>query len=193
MQKICDASSGNRSVKVSHNYPGSKVVDSYHNDDEMVLEDPPDITPGTRLTRNLSNSSMNSMESLEQLSDGIFSSDCTDISQSSSILLLQNCVRSNMYFLGLYSSCTITLCFDSEIVIGAVSGAVIISGCERIKLSVTCRKLILINCYDCDIQLATLTPTITTGVCRGITIGYYFLLCILYYYHGQLTYYHYCL
>lgn len=122
----------------------------------------------------LSDSRRNSsgtFESVEQLSDEVHRVEGHVSCVCLPLLLIQGCFRSNLYLLAAYSSCTINSCFDSDVIIGAVAGTVILMGCERLKLTVVCRKLILINCYDCDVQLATLTPTIVSGVCRGVTLG----------------------
>lgn len=78
---------------------------------------------------------------------------------------------SKLYFISPYYSATITGCKKSDIVIGAVFGAVIVSGCENIRLSVTCRKLIVLNCVDCDFFIATISPTVFIGDNRNNSVG----------------------
>ena len=77
----------------------------------------------------------------------------------------------HMLFLSAYSCASITNCSDCEIVIGAVSGAVVLHGCERIKITVACRKLIVHNCLECEIYLATLSPSVIAGDSRSLTFG----------------------
>jgi hypothetical protein len=85
--------------------------------------------------------------------------------------LIHNCVRMTIYLLSPVTCLTITSCVDCEIVVGAVSGVILMSGCERVHLTTTCRKLIVWNSHDCDIRLATLTPSIVSGDCRGLVFG----------------------
>lgn len=86
-------------------------------------------------------------------------------------LFLNYCSDSHFYLISPYYSASLTGVSNCEIVIGAVYGTVILSGCERIKLSVSCRKLILQNCVDCQCNIATLSPTVILGDCRNLTIG----------------------
>lgn len=86
-------------------------------------------------------------------------------------VLICGCTRSNLYMLSPYTFASVSSCTDCEIVLGAVAGVVAVSGCERIQLTVACRKLILWNCRDCDIKVGTLTPTIVSGDCRGLSFG----------------------
>ena len=77
----------------------------------------------------------------------------------------------HMYFLSPYSCVSITNCSDCEIIIGAVKGAVILHGCERIKLTVACRKLVIQNSLECEICLATLTASVISGDSRSLSFG----------------------
>jgi len=88
-------------------------------------------------------------------------------------LYLNLCTKAKMYLISPYHSASITGCSDCEIVIGAVFGAVILSGCERVNITCACRKLIILNCVDCVFNVATLTTTIIAGDCSGNTIGPY--------------------
>ena len=81
------------------------------------------------------------------------------------------CSRTSIYLLAPYSSITIASCSDCEIVLGAVAGALIITGCERVKVTATCRKLITHSCLDCEISVATLSPTVVSGDSRGVLFG----------------------
>lgn len=85
--------------------------------------------------------------------------------------LIHNCVRMTIYLLRPFTCLTVTSCVDCEIVVGAVSGVILMSGCERVHITTTCRKLIVWNSHDCDIRLATLTPSIVSGDCRGLVFG----------------------
>jgi hypothetical protein len=93
-------------------------------------------------------------------------------------VLLSACSRTNLYLLSPYTFASVSSCSDSEIVLGAVAGVVVVSGCERIQLTVACRKLILWNCRDCDIRVASLTPTIVSGDSRGLCFGKLFVVII---------------
>jgi hypothetical protein len=56
-------------------------------------------------------------------------------------------------------------------VIGAVAGVVVVSGCERLRLSVACRKLVAHNCLECEFSVATLSPSIISGDTRSLVFG----------------------
>jgi hypothetical protein len=55
--------------------------------------------------------------------------------------------------------------------LGAVRGAVIIQGCERIVLTVACSKLVIQNSLECEINLASLTASVISGDSRSLTFG----------------------
>ena len=76
-----------------------------------------------------------------------------------------------MHFLSVYSCVSITNCSDCEIVIGAVSGAVVLNSCERIKLTVACKKLIVQNSLECDLSVATLSASVIAGDSRSLIFG----------------------
>ena len=76
-----------------------------------------------------------------------------------------------MHFLSSYSCASITNCSDCEIVIGAVSGAVVLNSCERIKLTVACKKLIVQNSLECDLSIATLSASVIAGDSRSLIFG----------------------
>ena len=76
-----------------------------------------------------------------------------------------------MHFLSAYSCVSITNCSDCEIVVGAVSGAVVLNSCERIKLTVACKKLIVQNCLECDLSVATLSASVIAGDSRSLIFG----------------------
>lgn len=83
------------------------------------------------------------------------------------------CSKAKMYFISPFYSASVTGCVDSDILIGAVFGAVIVSNCQRTSITCTCRKLIVLNCVDCAFNIATLTTTIISGDCSGLVIGPY--------------------
>lgn len=84
---------------------------------------------------------------------------------------LHGCMRMTIYLLGAYSTVNISSCIDCEIVVGAVAGSIVMNSCERVRVTVACRKMVLWSCHDCDIRLATLTPTLLTGDCRKLVFG----------------------
>lgn len=88
-------------------------------------------------------------------------------------LFVSYCSKSRLYMLSPYYSACITGCLDSDIVISSVFGAVIVNGCERLKLTVCCRKLIVINCLECEFNLATMSSTIVLGDSRNLIFGPY--------------------
>ena len=77
----------------------------------------------------------------------------------------------HLHFLSAYSCVSVTNCNDCEIVIGAVRGAVIVHGCERIKLTVACRKLVVQNSLECELYVATLSPSVISGDSRSLSFG----------------------
>jgi hypothetical protein len=86
-------------------------------------------------------------------------------------LIVNGCSKSTMYMLSPYSSASISACNDTEIVIGAVSGAITVTGCERVRITCACSKLIIQNCLECDFYVATLSRTIILGDSRSLTIA----------------------
>lgn len=95
-------------------------------------------------------------------------------------IYLNSCVNARLYLLSPYHSASIKNCSDSDIVIGAVYGAVTISNCESLRVSVACRKLLIFNCVNCVFNLATLTTTIIAGDSKGVIIGIYFIIYNIY-------------
>jgi hypothetical protein len=77
----------------------------------------------------------------------------------------------HLYMISPYYSASITGCVDSQILIGSVYGSVIVNGCERVKITVACRKLIVINCLECEFSLATLDCSIIMGDSRNLSFG----------------------
>ena len=121
---------------------------------------------------------LSSMGSEEDLLDALKLQQQSDSSSypgcASSVLrpaLVHGCTRMTIYLLGAYSTLTVSSCVDCEIVVGAVSGFVMMNACERVHITVACRKMILWSCHDCEIKIATLTPTILSGDCRGLVFG----------------------
>jgi len=84
---------------------------------------------------------------------------------------LQGCSRATLYLLSPFASASLFSCSDCTIVMSAVAGVVLLSSCERIQITVACPKLILRNCLDCDMRIATLTATLISGDSRGLTFG----------------------
>jgi hypothetical protein len=79
--------------------------------------------------------------------------------------------RAALYLLSPYASASITSCSDCDIVLGAVAGVVVVSGCERVRLSVACRKLVAHSCLDCEFFVGCLTPSVVAGDCRGLLVA----------------------
>ena len=86
-------------------------------------------------------------------------------------LVIKGCTRSALYFLSPFSSASIIDCHDCEIIVGPVSGVVILSGCVKTKLSVLCRKLIVKSSFDCIFYLGTLSPTLINGDSHSLRFG----------------------
>lgn len=101
-------------------------------------------------------------------------------------LFVQSCSGTNLYLLGAYSSVTVTGCVECEIVIGAVHGVIRLVGCEKVRLTVACRKLIIVSCSECAINVACLRPTVLIGENKALAIGS--ILCISLYVTFDKTY-----
>lgn len=86
-------------------------------------------------------------------------------------LIISSCTNSILYMLSPYLCGVIVGSSDSTIIIGAVSGALLVSGCERLKISCACRKLIVHNCLECEFNLASLSPCIISGDSRSLLFG----------------------
>jgi Tubulin binding cofactor C len=86
-------------------------------------------------------------------------------------LSISNSDHATLYMLGPYGSASITGCSDCEIIIGAVAGAIVVTGCERVRVSAMCRKLTVHNSLECEFNVATLTPSIISGDCRSLLVG----------------------
>lgn len=86
-------------------------------------------------------------------------------------LYVQSCSGTNLYLLGAYSSVAVTSCVGCEIVIGAVYGVVRVVGCDKVRLTVACRKLVLINCSECTINVASVKPAVLIGENKALSIG----------------------
>lgn len=84
---------------------------------------------------------------------------------------LSHCYRTTLYFLAPYSHITVSNCYNCDIIIGACSGAVVLSGCEKVRCSVACRKLIIYNCFDCVFNVACISPSIISGDSRHLSFG----------------------
>ena len=86
-------------------------------------------------------------------------------------LYVQSCSGTSLYILGTYSTAAITGCIGCEIVVGAVNGVVRLVGCERVRLTVACRKLIVVNCSECTMNIACVKPTVLIGENKALSIG----------------------
>ena len=86
-------------------------------------------------------------------------------------LVVSGCLRSSVYQLAPFSSAHIVGCIDCTIVIGAVAGTIVVSGCDRLTLVATCGKMVVHNSVDCRVSIATLAPSTLTGECRGLVFS----------------------
>lgn len=77
----------------------------------------------------------------------------------------------HLYMVSPYYSASITGCVDSQIIIGGVYGSLIVNGCERVKITAACRKLVVINCLECEFNIATLSCSIVMGDSRNLSFG----------------------
>lgn len=86
-------------------------------------------------------------------------------------LFINHSSGAKMYLISPYYSASVTGCSDSQIILGAVYGAVVVSNCSGVKITCICRKLVVVNCYDCDFNIATLSTSVISGDSRNIRIG----------------------
>ena len=87
-------------------------------------------------------------------------------------LYLNFCTEARLYLISPYHSASIRNCADCDIVIGAVHGAVIVSHCESVRITVACRKLLIMDCTNCAFNIATLSTTVVSGDTRNVLIGW---------------------
>jgi hypothetical protein len=76
-----------------------------------------------------------------------------------------------LYLLSPYYSGSITGCIDCQIIVGSVYGALIVNGCERTKITASCRKLIVINCLECEFNIASVSASVVIGDSRNLSFG----------------------
>jgi hypothetical protein len=76
-----------------------------------------------------------------------------------------------IFLLSTYATANINNIVDSEIYLGAVAGVVTVTDCSNMKLTVACRKLIMRHCCNCQIFIATMTPTLIISDCDNLTFG----------------------
>ena len=86
-------------------------------------------------------------------------------------LQISNCSGATIYLLSPYRSALITHCTSCLIVIGAVAGPVHIASCDKCRITVMCKKCIVFNSLDCEINLATMLVSVTSGDSRGLVFG----------------------
>eukprot|EP01031_Cornospumella_fuschlensis_P028381 gene28381-34265_t len=93
--------------------------------------------------------------------------------QASSLppLFISHTHQSTLYLLSPYISASLLGCTHSRIHIGSVYGAVIVNGCEHLQVTVTCRKLVIINCLECTFHLACASSVVVIGDCRALYVG----------------------
>ncbi len=146
-------------------------------------------TTKMNLTTNTTSSGMSitttgtSFEALDQFDDMRSSLEKADIDEKYAeahqgmmklpSLNICNCSNTTLYMMSPYFSAVISGCSDVEIIIGSVAGALTVTGCERVKITVACRKLLVNNCLECSFNVATLSPSIVLGDSRSLIIGPY--------------------
>jgi hypothetical protein len=86
-------------------------------------------------------------------------------------LTLKACMGTSLYLLAPYQHGTVMACADCEVVIGAVAGALVVSNCERVSITVACRKLVVHNCVDCEFHLACTVPSVISGDSKHLSFG----------------------
>ena len=86
-------------------------------------------------------------------------------------LSVSGCARASLYLLSPFRSASLHSLSECSLVIGAVAGVALLCNCEKVQLTVSCTKLVMRNCLDCDVRLACLSGTVISGDSRGIQIG----------------------
>ena len=117
---------------------------------------------------------------LEKVDDFIRKQSQRTTTESLPHLAISNSSRTALYLLSPYCTGSINNCVDCDLVIGPVAGTLILSDCERVRLSVMTRKIILRNCLDCVVSCSTLSPVIIAGDSRGLMIGKHTTILLLY-------------
>lgn len=181
-------------MHIVENFPNRSGDSNFYDTSHSVMSR--STTGGTNTTNkmntttNMALSSMSvstsnsSFEALDQFDDMRSSLEKTDMDEKYSdsdnqrimklpSLNVYNCSNTTLYMLSPYFSAVISGCSDVEIIIGSVAGALTVTGCERVKITVACRKLLVNNCLECSFNVATLSPSIVLGDSRSLIIGPY--------------------
>lgn len=165
----------NRSKSSNTSSKSIKKSSSMHIDNDAINSDSGAMSDGgstgdTDIENEMDNgddTEYNFMNQFKHKGRGLDSNNLISLPQ----LTLTNCSKSIMYLLSPYMCGNITNCSDCEFVIGAISGTLILSGCERLKLTVSCNKLIVHNCLECEIHIACMNPTVISGDSRSLLFG----------------------
>ena len=86
-------------------------------------------------------------------------------------LTISAAAGTSLYLLSPYQHGSVVACHDCEVIVGAVAGALIVANCERVRLTVSCRKLIVHNCVDCEFYIASASPSIVSGDSRHLSFA----------------------
>ena len=81
------------------------------------------------------------------------------------------CVEGVVYALAPIRRAMVSNCRDSVVVLGAVGSLARLERCERTQLLVCCRRLVVSNCHDCTLYLATNTPPVFVGDNRNVVVA----------------------
>lgn len=90
-----------------------------------------------------------------------------------STVKIHRCNHSQFYLLSPLRSTTIVKCRNSTIILGVVDTVVHVDKCERIKLIVACRNLMVSSSSNCTIHLMTTTRPLILSSNENITLAPY--------------------
>lgn len=78
-------------------------------------------------------------------------------------LYINHSSNSTFYFLSPFYCVSLTGLKNCTVFIGSVFGTIILNGCENVRLSANCFKLIVINCMNCEISISSLSTSLFLG------------------------------
>ena len=89
---------------------------------------------------------------------------------------ISSATNATLYLLAPFASVTLNMCVDCRIVIGAVSGAIIVHSCQGLVVTAACKKLIAVNSSHCTFHVASVSPSVTSGDCHNLIFGAYTII-----------------
>eukprot|EP00793_Prasinoderma_coloniale_P003289 PRCOL_00005924-RA len=88
-------------------------------------------------------------------------------------LVVTECAEGVVYALAPLRRAIVSSCRDGVAVLGAVGAVARIERCERMQVLLCCKRVVVSNCHDCTLFLATNTPPILVGDNRNVLVAPY--------------------